>query len=235
MKMAIMQPYFFPYIGYFQLIASVDRFILCDDVQYIRHGWINRNRILSSGTQFQYIILPVARHGSSVPIRMVRIAGLDGWQTTILRQLEIYRKKAPYYDAVIQLLQGCLFNQEKDICSYNGHCIQVVCDYIGIPFRLEISSRLQLDYSNVKQTDDWAITICRQLDACAYYNPPGGMGFYNRERFSDNRINLHFVNPRLREYPQLNGTFMPALSVIDVMMFNHPEEIRLMLKEFELI
>lgn len=235
MKLAIMQPYFFPYIGYFQLIAAVDRFIICDDVQYIRHGWINRNRVLAADNQFQYIILPVARHGSTDRISTIRIAGVDGWQTTIFRQLEIYRKKAPYYDAVMQLLQGCLFNQEKEIAVYTGYCLQAVCEYIGIPFQMEISSRLQLDYSNVKQTDDWAISICRQLEAVDYYNPPGGIQFYKKERFSDNQINLRFVNPRLREYAQLRAPFLPALSVIDVMMFNHPSEIRNMLKEYELI
>ena len=235
MKIAIMQPYFFPYIGYFQLIAAVDRFILCDDVQYIRHGWINRNRILSSHQEPQYIILPVARHGSKDPIRMIRVAGIGGWQITIFRQLEIYRKKAPYYDQVIQLLHDCLFSQEREIAVYNARCIQAVCDYIGIPFSVEISSRLQLDYSGVKETDDWAITISRQLGAADYYNPPGGIRFYNKDRFTENGVNLHFVNPRLREYQQLNKPFVPALSVIDVMMFNQPAEIKQMLNEYELI
>lgn len=235
MKIAIMQPYFFPYIGYFQLIAAVDRFILCDDVQYIRHGWINRNRVLSSHPALQYIILPVARHGSRDPIRKIRVAGIDGWQSTILRQLEIYRKKAPYFDQVMQLLHTCLFNQEKEITVYNAQCIQAVCAYIGIPFRVEISSRLQLDYSQVKQTDDWAITICKQLEAGDYYNPPGGIQFYKKERFSESEINLHFVNPRLKEYPQLWKPFTPSLSVVDVMMFNHPSEIKKMLNDFELI
>ncbi len=230
-----MQPYFFPYIGYFQLIASVDRFILCDDVQYIRHGWINRNRILSCNGNPQYIILPVARHGSRDPIRMVKVADVDGWPATIFRQLEIYKKDAPYYKEVIRLLETCLLSQEKDITVFNAQCIQAVCNYIGIPFYVEISSRLQLDYSNVKVTDDWAITICRQLNALHYYNPPGGIQLYKKERFSANNLGLHFVNPRLREYPQLNKPFMPALSVIDVMMFNHPSEIKQMLNEFELI
>lgn len=230
-----MQPYFFPYIGYFQLIAAVDRFILCDDVQYIRHGWINRNRILSSSLTVQYIIVPIARHGSREPIREVRVAGVEGWAVNILRQLEVYRKKAPYYDDVMQLLHTCIFNEEKDITLFNANCLQAVCNYIGLPFHTEITSRLQLDYSQVKETEDWAITICRQLKADEYYNPPGGIHLYNKERFRENELTLHFVNPRLREYPQMGKPFTPALSVLDVMMFNHPGEIKDMLNEYELI
>ncbi len=145
------------------------------------------------------------------------------------------QEESSYFDQVMQLLHTCLFNQEKEITVYNAQCIQAVCAYIGVPFRVEISSRLQLDYSQVRQTDDWAITICKQLEAGVYYNPPGGIQFYKKERFSENEINLHFVNPRLKEYPQLWKPFTPSLSVVDVMMFNHPSEIKKMLNDFELI
>ncbi|AXY75556.1 glycine transferase [Paraflavitalea soli] len=236
MKIAIMQPYFFPYIGQFQLINAVDRFILCDDVQYIRHGWINRNRILKQGEGYQYVIVPVSKHRSQEPIRHIKAVEGGDWKKTILRQIEYYRKKAPYYNAVRQLLCHCLSIEETNITRLNGHCMQAVCAYIGIPFNIEVSSELGLDYSGVFDTGDWALKICGQLGASAYYNPPGGMVLYDKQRFAQSNIHLHFVKPRLREYDQCNNnSFLPGLSIIDVMMFNHPAEIIDMLNEYDLL
>lgn len=236
MKIAIMQPYFFPYIGQFQLINAVDRFILCDDVQYIRHGWINRNRILKQGEGYQYVIVPITRHKSREPIRNIKVVEGAEWKKTILRQIEYYRKKAPYYEAVCQLVCRCLAPEDSNITQLNGRCMQAVCDYIGIPFNLEISSKLNLNYSNVQDTGDWAIRICEQLGASAYFNPPGGTALYDKERFAQSNIHLHFVKPQLREYNQHTNTgFQPGLSIIDVMMFNHPAEIVDMLNEYQLL
>lgn len=233
--MAIMQPYFFPYIGQFQLIHVVDRFILCDDVQYIRHGWINRNRILKPGEGDQYVIVPVCRHKSHEVIKNIKIAdGLD-WKKTILRQVEYYRKKAPYYETVHQLLGECLSSDETSITKLNGRCLQAVCDYIGIRFNMEISSELNLNYSNVQVTGDWALTICEQLGATEYFNPPGGMALYEKDRFGQHNIKLHFVKPDLKSYNQYRSNFLPGLSIIDVMMFNHPAEILDMLNDYQLL
>ncbi len=114
--------------------------------------------------------------------------------------------------------------------------MQAVCDYIGIPFNLEVSSELNLDYSDIKDTGDWALKICEQLGASAYYNPPGGTELYEKEKFAQSNIDLHFVKPQLREYNQHNNHgFLPGLSIIDVMMFNHPDEIVQMLNEYELL
>lgn len=236
MKIAIMQPYFFPYIGQFQLINAVDRFILCDDVQYIRHGWINRNRILKQGEGFQYVIVPVTKHKSQDPIKHIKAVEGTHWKKTILHQIEYYRKKAPYYDRVRQLICHCLSTDETNITQLNGRCMQAVCEYIGIPFNMEVSSELNLDYSGIQDTGDWALKICEQLGASAYYNPPGGTVLYEKERFAQSNIDLHFVKPQLREYNQYNNYgFLPGLSIIDVMMFNRPAEISDMLNEYELL
>jgi hypothetical protein len=231
-----MQPYFFPYIGQFQLIQAVDRFILCDDVQYIRHGWINRNRILKpcNGDAYQYIIVPVAKHCCNTPIRDIKVSEAHNWKETIFRQLEYYRK-APYFATIKKLLCHCLSTEETNIARLNGNCLKAVCDYIGIPFTIELSSGLNLDYSNVINTEDWAITICEQLDAHIYYNPPGGMDLYKKEDFRKKNIELHFVKPHLNEYDQNRTDFIPGLSIIDVMMFNNPAQIRCMLNEYQLV
>jgi hypothetical protein len=235
MKIAIMQPYFFPYIGQFQLIQAADRFILCDDVQYIRHGWINRNRILKPGEGYQYIIVPVSKHPGGTPIKDVTVANGHDWKKTILRQVEHYRKAAPYYTTVQKILSDCLAPEETSIARLNGHCLKAVCDYIGIPFTLEISSELKLDYSNVNSTEEWALRICEQLGASAYYNPPGGMELYKKERFSKSNMGLNFVKPHLKQYDQHRRDFIPGLSIIDIMMFNAPAEIRAMLNDYQLL
>jgi hypothetical protein len=236
MKVAIMQPYFFPYIGQFQLIHAVDRFILCDDVQYIRHGWINRNRILKNGEGFQYVIVPVSAHKSRESIKHIKAVEGTAWIKTILHQIDYYRKKAPYFEKVKQLLCHSLSSGETNITLLNGRCLQTVCDYIGIPFKLEISSQLDLNYNNIQTTGDWALRICEQLGAAAYYNPPGGEVLYEKEHFTKHNIELRFVKPRFREYDQHNGgSFMPGLSIIDIMMFNHPAQIKDMLTDYHLL
>jgi hypothetical protein len=235
MRIAIMQPYFFPYIGQFQLIQAVDRFILCDDVQYIRHGWINRNRILKPCEGHQYVIVPVSKHQTHSPIKDVKVANGQDWKKTILRQVEHYRKIAPYYATVQKVLNDCLAPEETSIARLNGHCFTVVCDYIGIPFKVEMSSELGLDYSNVNNAEDGALRMCEQLGATAYFNPPGGMELYSKESFCKSNIRLNFVKPNFKEYDQHRNGFIPGLSIIDIMMFNAPAEIRAMLNDYQLL
>lgn len=235
MKVAIMQPYFFPYIGQFQLINAVDRFILMDEVQYIRHGWVNRNRILKPVEGFQYIIAPVRKHSHDTPINKIAIADGNGWQKVILAQLQFYKKTAPYYSEVQKLVSECLKENETNIARLNGYCFEKVCDYIGIKFTKEIASTINLDYSQIKQTQDWALQISRQLGATAYYNPPGGMEIYNKEYFAQSGIDLHFVVPHLNSYDQGRKDFTPGLSIIDVMMFNSPSTIKNMLNDCHVI
>lgn len=234
MKIAIMQPYFFPYIGQFQLIHAADRFILCDDVQYIRHGWINRNRVLKPNEGFYYITVPLAKHSSAEPIRNIKVVDGQNWQQKILRQVEHYKKKAPFYSDVYSLLSDCFSTRETNIARLNACCFKSVCDYVGIDFTIEISSELGLDYSNIRQTDEWAIRLSEQLGASEYLNPIGGASLYSREKFRESNITLRFLQSNFRKYDQGRATFEPALSIIDVMMFNSPSDIKAMLNDYEL-
>lgn len=235
MKIAIMQPYFFPYLGQFQLINAVDRFILCDDVQYMRHSWINRNRVLKPNEGVYYITVPMTKHSTLASIKDVRIVDHDDWKQQILKQVDHYRKKAKYYSQVYALLQDCLAIQDRNITNLNAHCFETVCAYIGINFKTEISSSMNLDYSGVRSTDEWALRICEQLGAVEYVNPPGGVHLYSKSKFGESNISLSFLKPHLKEYNQGRNTFEAALSIIDVMMFNSPEEIRVMLNEYNFI
>ncbi|HEU4901943.1 MAG TPA: WbqC family protein [Flavisolibacter sp.] len=235
MKIAIMQPYFFPYIGQFQLIHASDRFILCDDVQYIRHGWINRNRVLKPNEGYYYITVPLAKHSSVEPIKNIRVIDGYDWKQKIMRQVEHYKKKAPFYPQVCSMLTACFSTSETNIAKLNAVCFKTVCDYIGIDFTVEISSELGLDYSNIHQTDEWAIRLSEQLGASEYLNPVGGINLYSREKFRESNITLRFLQPKIRTYNQGRPTFEPALSIIDVMMFNAPSEIKTMLNDYELL
>jgi hypothetical protein len=234
MKIGIMQPYFFPYIGYFQLIRSVDRFILFDNVQYIRHGWINRNRILKPSEGHQYILLQLAGYNRDTLIKDIKaVAGYE-WKERILRQVEHYKKRAPYYSQVLHLLIKCFEASETNLTLLNGYYLQLVCNYIGLNFKIEVSSTMGFDYANVNDAGEWALRISEQLNAAEYINPPGGVELFDKAKFDKSNIKLSFIHPGLTEYSQRRETFEPGLSIIDVLMFNAPDKVLEMLNNYSL-
>lgn len=232
MKIGVMQPYFFPYLGYFQLIGHVDRFILFDDVQYIRHGWINRNRILKPVEGVQYIIAPLAEHGQTTIIRDIAVKSGNDWKEKISRQLEHYKKRSPFYAEVQKLVTTCWENEETGLARFNAFCLKAVCDYIGIGFKVEISSAMNFDYSNVSDAGEWALRVSEQLGASEYVNPPGGISLFDPAKFEKSNIKLSFIHPQLAAYSQRRTTFEPGLSIIDVLMFNEPAKVREMLANY---
>ena len=234
MKIGIMQPYFFPYLGYFQLINAVDRFILFDDVQYIRHGWINRNRILKPAEGHQYILMALAEHGRDAEIKNVKAKEGYEWKEKILRQVAHYKKRSPYYPQVYDLLLQCFQHDETDITRLNGCYLKSVCDYIGISFKIEISSEMDFDYSAVTDAGEWALAISRQLQAVEYINPPGGVALFDKSKFENSNVRLSFIHPHLAGYSQRRPTFEPGLSIIDILMFNSPAQVREMLNDYTL-
>jgi len=236
MKAAIMQPYFYPYIGYFQLIHAADRFILFDDVQYIRHGWINRNRILKPGGEgFQYIIMPLAAHTRDTLIKEIQPADADKNKDKILRQLEHYKKTAPCYKAVRALIGDCFSMHQDTIGKMNGHYLKATCDYIGLDFKVELSSQMNFDYSRVKDAGEWALRICEQLQVKTYINPAGGMELFENSKFEESNIQLQFLQSGLKPYSQRREHFEPGLSIIDVMMFNEPAAIKDLINDYQLV
>jgi hypothetical protein len=235
MKLGIMQPYFLPYLGYFALIKHTDYWIVFDIVQFIRQGWIGRNRILKPGGGWQYIMVPLEKSSTSTPIKDKKIRTNESWQKKILLQLMHYKKKAPYYIKVIELLEtGFEFN-DTGITKLNVRLIKIICDYLCVPFNYGIFSEMDIPIGAVNEPDEWALEISKALKADTYLNPPGGMEFFNREKFEKAGINLKFLKVNLQPYNQLCEPFEPGLSIIDVMMFNSPEEISIMLDQYELI
>lgn len=237
MTIALMQPYFFPYIGQFQIINAVDRFILVDELQHIQAGWIHRNRILKPNGGWQYIILPIGKHKLRLNtlIKDIQVVENGDWKRRILGQVEHYKKMAPFYRDVCNVLQECFHSTERNITKLNGSFFKVVCTYLGIPFKLEISSEMNFDYSTVTDKEDRGIKMCRQIGAHRLINPPGGINLYSKENFRQNGVQLEFLQPDLSLYDQRNGNFEPGLSIIDVMMFNSPSDIKTMLNAYRLL
>ena len=226
MRLGAMQPYFFPYLGYFDLIYNTDCWIVFDVSKYIRHGWMNRNRILHPCTGDQYINVPLKKHASKTPINEILISSDQDWKTPLFRSLEHYQKQAPYYQDTMSFVESCLSIDEQLLYKLNIHILEKVCSLLKIPFVYSIFSEMNLELGPIKKSGDWAIMICKSLGASTYINPPGGRRIYDPKEFQENGIHLI-----IREFPNMvysvgSYTFKPALSIIDVLMWKKPGQIK---------
>jgi hypothetical protein len=229
MKLGIMQPYLFPYIGYWQLIKEVDTYVVYDDVAYIVRGWINRNNLLVNGEKRLFTI----SLKTASPNKLINeIEILDDF-TRFIKTIEHNYSKAPYYENVIKIiLQISAFNK-SNLALFITNSIRIICNYLNIKTNIVLSSSLKKD--NSLKGKEKIISICKQLDADEYYNSIGGIELYKREDFINNNISLYFLKPELIPYKQFKNDFIPGLSIIDVMMFNSVETINGMLDDFELV
>ena len=188
-RIAIMQPYFFPYIGYWQLIHAVDCFVILDDAQYMRHGWINRNRILRPGAGWQYITIPLKKHRLTDPIKDINAHQDFRWKDRILRQLAHYKKRAHYFNETNEMLIDIFSDvQSQRIAEINLHIIKNLCDRLQLLREFVVSSEKCLDYNNVGDAGEWALRIAEQMRADEYINPVSGSGLFNREKFASSEI-----------------------------------------------
>jgi hypothetical protein len=238
MKLGIMQPYFLPYIGYISLIKQVDEFIFLDIVQFIRHGWIARNRILKQNKGWQYINVPLQKHKREIIIKDIKIKNTENWQNKIFAQLKHYQKKAPFYDETLEVLKAGLAEKTESITRLNYNILKEVIAYLNFPFRCSIFSERNLVIEPITAPDEWALNICKALGYNEYWNPPGGgQALFNISKYEKAGIKLIFQRPILKFYSQngVSDVFEPGLSIIDVMMFNPVDQINKMLDDFELI
>ena len=234
MKIGIMQPYFFPYLGYFSLIKHTDRFILFDTVQFIRHGWIERNRILNPNGDWQYIKVPLVKFSQSTIIKDIQINNNISWRENFA-QLQHY-KKSPNYTIVIELLEDIFSADYFDIVSLDLNSLIKVADYLGINTSIEVFSSMGLAIEKVNAPDEWALNICKALgNVEEYWNPPGGASFFDKVKYEKAGIKLKFHSIKLTEYIQRQSIFIPGLSIIDVMMFNSINDINEMLDNYEFV
>ena len=162
MTLGIMQPYFMPYIGYISLIKHTDRFILFDTVQFIRHGWIERNRMLKQNEGWQYIQVPLIKQdGRDTLIKDIKINNKEDWKRKILAQIQHYKKVAPYYRRVVALLEDIFSNDFEDITTLNKVSLECICKYLGFERNLEIFSQMHLNIDAANAPDEWALNICK--------------------------------------------------------------------------
>lgn len=234
MKLGIMQPYFFPYLGYFQLIDSVKHFIFFDTPQYERRGWMNRNRILNPQGDFTYITVPTVKAPQSTAINEIGIDESQKWKEKILAQLAVYKKRANYYVNTVGVVEKVLFSEYANIAELNINSIKTVCEYLEVPFEYEVYSQMQLSIPPIQAPDEWALQITKALKYDEYVNAPGGETFFDKGKYDKDGVSLYFIQPELSPYVQKIGHFVPGLSIIDVMMYNSPEQIRKMIKEYTL-
>ncbi len=224
--LGLMQPYFFPYLGYFDLINYSDQWIVFDVVQYIRRGWMNRNRIHHPKEGYHYIVVPLKKHTQKVLIKDVVISDDPKWKAKILGQLNHYRKKAPYFKEAYSIAEDCLSINEKSLSRFNTIVLGKICSILGINFKYDYFSEMNLEIDEIYEPGDRALKISEKLRAREYVNPSGGLAIYDPKKFKSAGIKLTIRNIPPFEYPCRGYEYIPYLSIIDVMMFNSPEEIK---------
>ena len=229
-----MQPYFFPYLGYFSLIKHTDQFILLDGVQFIRHGWIERNRILKQDGGWSYIKVPIIKkNGRSTLIKDIQIDNQQKWKEKILSQLQQYKRKAPYYQEVMRMLYDLSRNEYESIVNLNKAALEIVCAYLGFEAKISIFSKMGLPIESANSPDEWALNICKAIgNVEEYWNPEGGVSFFDTNKYLRAGINIRFIKLRQVQYYQGNMGFEPNLSIIDVLMFQDRIKTNQLIDEF---
>jgi hypothetical protein len=232
MTIAIMQPYIFPYIGYFQLINAVDKFIIYDDVNFINKGWINRNNILVSGNAHLFTI-PLKDASQNKLISEVEILMSEPWQKKFLKTIQQSYQKAPYYQKAFVLIEEIVNLEVQTIGELAHRALVKISAAMEIETEI-IPSSTKYNNKGLKGQDR-ILDICKQEKASHYINPIGGVELYDKSKFEKEGIKLDFIKSVSSPYPQFKNAFVPWLSVIDILMFNSPEQIRNQLDAYELI
>jgi hypothetical protein len=233
MKIGLMQPYLFPYIGYFQLIWIADRFVVHDDVQYIRQGWINRNQIVLHSRKFLFVFsVKHDDYSKNINERFYADA-FEAETRKFFSNIDQSYSKAPYFAEVRTLLTEVLGSPERNVSKLNTLSIIKICKHLGIDTEILVSSEIQFEKS--LKAEERVIAINKKLGSTHYFNPIGGRELYSKDRFREDGIQLSFLRPILSPYKQTTAKFLPGLSIIDVMMNCSRESIMEMLGDYELV
>jgi len=231
MKVAIMQPYLFPYIGYFQLVNAVDKFIFYDDVTFIKQGWINRNRILLDDKEH---LITIRLNGASSN-RLINEIAVSQKNDNLIKTIIQAYSKAPFFNETIPLIQN-VFTEMKclnKISKIAEISVKMVSEYLNLNTIFETSSEVYTATKHLKK-EERLIAICKKNNADTYINPSGGKDLYNKSSFSKEGINLLFIKNHITGYKQFKNAFIPGLSIIDVTMFNSHNQLREMVCQYEL-
>ena len=211
-----MQPYFFPYIGYFQLISAVDLFIVYDNIKYTKKGWINRNRMLRNGTDVMFS-LPLKSDSDSLDVCERELAS-DFDRRKLLNQFTEAYRRAPYFAKTFPLVEQIVQYEDPNLFRFLHHSIVKSCDYLNIATEIRVCSQITIDHGLKNQ--EKVLALCEAVGAGTYVNAIGGIDLYSKEVFRKKGIDLKFIQSKPFEYVQFGDALVPWLSIIDVMMFN---------------
>jgi hypothetical protein len=229
--LGIMQPYLLPYLGYWQLLAAVDRFVVYDNIQYAKKGWINRNRFLRNGAD-AFFTLPLKK-GSDFLDVVERSIAADFDPASLLQPLAGAYRKAPFFTEVFPLIEQILTAETRNLFAYLHHSLVTMARFLDIGTPIVVSSAVAIDHG--LKGEHKVLALCRALGATRYVNAIGGRELYSVPAFAAAGIELKFIQPRLVAYPQFGQPFVPALSIVDVLMFNSRDAVRSMLGEYDLV
>lgn len=229
MRLGIMQPYFFPYIGYWQLINYVDKFIIFDTPQYIRHGWINRNQIIDVNGNNTYITVPIKKSYRECPINRTFINNDIKWREKIWGQMTVYKKKSKFYSEIVDLVHEIIDVDEKCISKLNENGIRKVSDYLDIKTDIDVFSEMNIDVGEINAPDEWALRITERLGYTTYVNPPGGKSFFEKEKYDNTGIILEFLSADFENSDIVDD---PFLSIIDMLMRHGKEQTKELLNSY---
>jgi len=231
-KLAIMQPYFLPYIGYFQLMNVVDEFVIYDNIEFTKKGWFNRNRILVNGKD-SYITIPLKKDSDYLDVKDRYLA--DIWSSErnkMLNKIISSYRKSPNFNSIYPLIKECIMFEERNLFKFILNSLNLIKNYLGISTPLLTSSTISIDHE--LKAEKKVVEICKARNASIYLNSIGGIELYKKDDFKDEGIDLYFLKTSDVIYKQFNNDFVPSLSIIDVMMFNSKERINEMLKQCEI-
>lgn len=227
MRVAIMQPYFLPYIGYFQLIAAVDKFVVYDNIKYTKKGWINRNRMLVNGQDALFTV-PLKSASDALNIGE-RDLHSDFDRVKLIAQFQSAYNRAPFFNETMRVVEQVITHDDRNLFGFLRNSIARIASHLNIETDLLISSDLPLDPSLTGQ--DRVVAICKALEATTYINATGGKALYSADAFAKQGIDLKFIRSSPFVYPQFGNEFQPWLSIVDVMMFNSPVDISTALRQ----
>ena len=226
MRLGIMQPYFFPNLAHFALIEGTDYWVVFDITQYTKKTWISRNRILHPKEGWQYVSVPLEKSTINMRIHEARVANTGDFHRSLKGKLSHYKKTAPFYDCVLEVIDKCFGGMEDDsLVDLNVSGLRCVCDYLGIEFQYQVCSDLNFDYPERMGPGDWAPHISGLLGADTYINPSGGRELFNQEDFESRGIELVFQGFEDTAYPTPGYGYEAGLSILDVMMWNSRDSI----------
>lgn len=231
MRLAIMQPYFLPYIGYWQLLGAVDAFVVYDNIQYTKKGWINRNRFLQNGHD-ELFTIPLRKDSEYLDVIQRHVAA-DFKRDKLLNQFEGSYRKAPHFREVFPLIGEIIHAPHDNLFEYIANSIRLIAGHLGIGTPIRVSSTIAIDHG--LRGEEKVMALCQAMGADRYLNAIGGQELYTKPSFAERGIALEFIRARPIAYAQFGGEFVPNLSILDVLMFNDRDAVRRMLGEYDLV